>query len=120
MNRTSPISGVLYAITKLNCSKHRIQVLVVYTSAPQPFLTCGTLIKLPGFGGTLQQIMSVTTQKMQKTILISKNKKRSSVWKPPISVIIEVISKTKKRSSGQKVKIICCRSEVLRLGLVNL
>ena len=35
---------------------------------------------------------------MQKTLLISsKKKKRSSVWKPPITAIIEVISKKKER-----------------------
>ena len=33
-------------------------------SAPQTFLTCGTLKKLAEFGGTPQQTLSMTTQKM--------------------------------------------------------
>ena len=43
-------------------------------SASQPFLTCGTSIKLAEFGVTPQQTMSVTTQKMPKTIDLEKKK----------------------------------------------
>ena len=70
-------------------------VYIVSTNALQPFLTCGTLIKLAKFGGTPQQTMSGTTQKMQKTMLISK-KKGFSVRKSLVSAIIEVVSKKKK------------------------
>ena len=45
--------------------------------------------------------MSVTTQKMRKTILISKKEKMSSVRKPPISALIEVISKKTKKNGLQ-------------------
>ena len=78
-----------------------MQSKTVWTSDTQPFLTCSTLTKLAESGGTLQQTMSVITHKTQKTILIFE-KKKVLVQKPRISAIIEVISKPKTRSSGQK------------------
>ena len=40
----------------------------LYSSAPQPFLTCGTLKKLAKFGGTQQHTKLVNAQKMQKNM----------------------------------------------------
>ena len=57
-----------------------LKIVVEYVSAPQPFLTCDTLIKLAKFGDTPQQTTLVKTQIMQKTIGIYSRTSMRNFW----------------------------------------
>ena len=82
--KTHEITKVLAALLRNNYKKHgnknMLTTAIAYTSAPQPFLTCDTLIKLAKFGDTPQQTTLVKTQIMQKTIGIYSRTSMRNLW----------------------------------------